>query len=181
MPYSFKPPGLLSRLKTTTSWPSTARRCAHDSPAGPPPTTATLLAAYRCSFEQLLTGLENRIGRVALQQAYLNRLFFMRISNAGFLTENFGRANSRTHATHDVLAQYRVRRAAQIVAAYFLDEARNINAGRAGRCARRVVTKVTAVCLNQRLGTRQWWMQVGEVLFNFCFAESPGSFDVADY
>src|SRR5262245_51148347 len=49
MPYSARPPGLMSRLSTITSCPPWAIFCAANSPAGPAPTTNTV-------FKFLLSG-----------------------------------------------------------------------------------------------------------------------------
>src|SRR5437879_2658745 len=43
MPYSARPPGLMSRLKMMTSCPPCAIFCAANIPAGPAPTTNTVL------------------------------------------------------------------------------------------------------------------------------------------
>src|ERR1051326_7231263 len=42
MPYSARPPGLMSRFRMITSWPPCAIFCAANIPAGPAPTTKTV-------------------------------------------------------------------------------------------------------------------------------------------
>src|ERR1041385_7389023 len=42
MPYSARPPGLMSRFRMMTSWPPCAIFCAANIPAGPAPTTKTV-------------------------------------------------------------------------------------------------------------------------------------------
>src|SRR5690348_10076428 len=46
MPYSASPPGLMSRLKITTSCPACAIFCAANNPAGPAPITKTVAIRY---------------------------------------------------------------------------------------------------------------------------------------
>ena len=41
IPYSFKPPSLDLESKIVTEYPLIESLCAHDKPAGPPPTIAT--------------------------------------------------------------------------------------------------------------------------------------------
>ena len=67
------------------------------------------LAGVRSPFEQLNIVFEHRIGGVALQQADCYWLVFVSVTHASFLTQDFGRADSCTHATHNVLAENRMR------------------------------------------------------------------------
>ena len=175
MPYSFSPPSFSSRSNSATSWPSIARRCAQDSPAGPPPTTATRCPLASRPREQLHLVIEHRVGRVALQQADLHRFVLVRVADAGLLAEHLGRADARAHTAHDVLGQDRVRRAAQVIAADLLDEQRYVDAGRAGGGARRIETEIAAVRLDQRFRTGQWRVEFAEVPRDLVAAQAVGA------
>ncbi len=128
----------------------------------------------RHSFASLVTSLkqrkvvvEHRVGCVPLQQSDPDRLAFMRVAHAGFFTQHFGRAHARAHAAHDVFLENRVCRSLQVVAANFLDESGDVDACRAGRGTRRVVTEVTAIGLDQGLRPRQRRMHVTEITGDF--------------
>src|ERR1700731_665705 len=49
MPYSARPPGLMSRFRMMTSWPPWAIFWAANIPAGPAPTTKTV---FKCVLQQ---------------------------------------------------------------------------------------------------------------------------------
>ena len=130
---------------------------------GPTTNNGNLLAARFAAFEQLRARLEDRVGRIALQQADLDGLVFVCVTYAGFLAKYLGRTNPGTHAAHDVLLQDGMRRTANIVAANFLDECGNIDAGRTRCRAGRVIAEVAAIRLDQRLRARQRRMHVTEI------------------
>src|SRR3546814_3509032 len=79
-----------------------------------------------------------RVGGIALQQADLHRLALLRRAHAGLLAQHLGRTDARAGAAEDVLLQDVLRRAADVVGRDLADEARDIDAGRAGLDAGRV-------------------------------------------
>jgi hypothetical protein len=117
------------------------------------------------------------IGRMALQEADLDRLVFVRVAHAGLLAQHLGRAHTCAHAAEDVGLEDRLGRAAQVVLADAADERRDVDAGRAGVDARCVVAVVAALGLDQRLHGRQRWVGVGEVVGVLAGREASG-FDV---
>ena len=121
------------------------------------------LSGRRLAIEELRSTGEDRVRRITLQQADLDGLVLVRISDAGLFAEYFGRANARAHAAHDVLAQNRVRGAAQVIAANLLNKTGNVDARGAGRGAGCVVTKIAAVRGGQRRIPGKRWMQIGEI------------------
>jgi hypothetical protein len=57
----------------------------------------------------------------------------------------------------------------------FLDEERDIDAGRAGGSAGRIETEITAIGLDQRFRTGQWRMQLAEISRDFFRAKPIGA------
>jgi hypothetical protein len=139
MPYSFRPPAFSRASKTTTSWPSMARRCAQDRPAGPAPTTAMVLPVAGRALERV--AVEVRVvDRVALQQADLHGLAFgVVIAHAGVLAQDLGRADARAAAAEDVLLEDADGGAVDVLVVDVADEAGDVDAGRAGARAGGVV------------------------------------------
>ena len=127
------------------------------------------------ALEQLRVVIENRVGCVALQAPDFDGFVLVRVAHTGLLAQYLGRADARAHSTHDVLGQNRTRGTADIVATDLLNKGRYIDAGGAGRRARRVVTEITAVSLNQGLRPAQRRMQVAEVTLNIGLVEATGT------
>ena len=156
MPYSLSPPSFGRASKTVTSWPSIARRWAQARPAGPPPTTATRLPRRRrARWNGCIAALEQLIGGIALQRADLDRLVLRAVAHAGLLAQRLGRADPRAHAAQDVLLEDGHRRALEVAGGDLADEARDVDAGRAGLDAGRVVAEVAAARFDQRALARR--------------------------
>ena len=69
----------------------------------------------------------------------------MRVAHTRLFAQYFGRTDAGAHATHDVFAQDRMGRTANIVTANLLNESRNVDARGTRRRARRVVAEVATV------------------------------------
>jgi hypothetical protein len=122
------------------------------------------LAAGRRAREQRRTGLgEVGVGGMALQQADLDRLVFLRAAHAGLLAQHLGRADAGAHAAEHVLFQDGARCTTQVALGDAGDEGRDVDAGRAGRGAGRVVAVVAALGFQQRLHGVERRVRVGEV------------------
>jgi hypothetical protein len=134
-----QPAGFGLASNTVTSWPSSAARCAHDRPAGPAPTTAMRRPVGAARWNSGARACEIVVGRMALQQADLDRLVLVRVAHAGLLAQHLGRADARAHAAEHVRLEDRARRAARVVLADPADERRDVDArsGRPGCRARR--------------------------------------------
>src|SRR3546814_12210966 len=81
--------------------------------------------------------------------ADLHRLALLRRAHAGLLAQHLGRTDARAGAAEDVLLQDVLRRAADVVGRDLADEARDIDAGRAGPDSGCVVADVVAAGLAQ--------------------------------
>src|SRR5437868_3376850 len=79
------------------------------------------------------------VDRVALQAADLARLALLRDADADLLAQHFGRARARAGAAERIRVEDGARRAAQVALGDAADEARHVDAGRAGLRAGRVV------------------------------------------
>ena len=110
-------------------------------------------AALRGAREQRRARVgEQRIGRMALQRADLDRLVLVRVAHAGLFAQHLGRADAGAHAAERIGLEDRARRAAVVALRDALDEGRHVDPGRARRGARRVEAVVAALGLDQRLG-----------------------------
>jgi hypothetical protein len=103
----------------------------------------------------MLARRHEEIGRMALQGADGHRLALLRLAHADLLAEDLRGADAGTAAAEDVAFEDRDRRTAQIAGADLADEAGDVDAGRAGVDAGRVVAVVAAVGLDPRLVGRQ--------------------------
>ena len=179
MPYSLRPPDFSRASKIVTSWPATASAWAQARPAGPAPTIGDAPAGRRGAGERGLAGLHLRVDGVALQQADANRLALRRLAHARLFAQRLGRADARAHAAHDVGLENRARRAERIAGGDLADEQGDVDRGRAGAPARRVVTEVAAVGLDARFVDAQRRMQVDEIRLQRRAVEAGGR-DVGD-
>ncbi len=103
------------------------------------------------------------VGRVALQQTDPHRLALGVLAHAGLLAELLGRADAGTHAAHDVGRQDRFGGPDIVALGDLPDEERDVDRGRAGLDAGRIVAEVAALGLDEGLVPRQRRRQVGEV------------------
>ena len=71
------------------------------------------------------------------------------------------------------------RRAERVAGGDLADEQRNVDRGRAGALARRVVTEIAAIGLDPRLVRAERRMQIGEIRLQRLAAEAPAR-DVGD-
>ncbi len=98
-----------------------------------------LFARRRSALEWLDAFFHQRVGRVALQEADLDRLALGGIADAGLFAQRFGRADAGAHAAHYITRQDCLRRADRVLVGDLADEERNVDRGRAGRDAGRVI------------------------------------------
>ena len=143
--------------KTTTSWPERASRCAHDSPAGPAPTTAMRLpvAGPRANSASPADRSPRR-SRSAAARPISTGLRSLRVAHADVLAQDLGRADARAGAAERCSGS-RMSRAAprRLSSAMLRMKLGDVDAGRAGLHARRVVAVEAALRLDQRLRARQ--------------------------
>src|SRR3546814_14669184 len=90
------------------------------------------------------------IGRVSLQKSDRDRLAVLGVAHAGALAEDFGRADPRAGAAENILFVDAQGRAGGIAGGDLADEAGDVDAGRAGLDAGRVVAEIAAVRFDQR-------------------------------
>ena len=137
------------------------------------------LAGRRGAAERRLAGRHLRVDRVALQQADSHRLALGRLAHAGFLAQGLGRADARAHAAHDVGVENRFGGAERVAGGDLANEERNVDRGRTGALAGRVVAEVAAVGLDLRLMGGERRMQVGEIVAELGAVEAA-RLDVGD-
>ena len=113
--------------------------------------------------QRCTTGGHEGIGRIALQRTDFDRFVFLGVAHAGLLAQLLRGADAGTHAAQRIGRQDLARRATDVVLGNAGDEGRHIDAGGAGRGARRVIAVVAALGLDQGLGTVQRGMGVGEI------------------
>src|SRR5438270_2099101 len=90
------------------------------------------LPGRRTRLEQLELVLEHVVGRVALQQRDLDRLFVPIVQDAGALTQHFYRTRARAGMAEWIDFENHARGAAQIAGRDFLDEGRDVDVCRTG-------------------------------------------------
>ena len=163
MPYSLSPPALARRSKTVTSWPSPRQGVGAGQAGRPGTDDGHPLAGGGCPGERLDAALEEPVGGVALEHADLDRLALLRRAHAGPLAQDLGRADPGAGAAHDVGLEDGERRTLDVVGLDAADEARDVDAGRAGLEAGRVVAEIAAAGLDQRLLAVQRRVQLVEV------------------
>jgi hypothetical protein len=111
--------------------------------------------------------------RAALQFADAHGLALGDLAHAGLLAERLGRADAGAHAAEDVLAEDGDGGALRLPAHDLADEHRDVDAGRAGLLAGRVVAEVAAVGLDHGLVLVERRMEVAEVGDVVLAAEPP--------
>ena len=123
-----------------------------------------LPAGRRGALVELLALAHRDVGGVALQPADLHRLALGDLAHAGFLAQRLGRADAGAHAAQNVLVEDGLGRAERIAGRDLADEQRDVDRGRAGLHAGRVVAEIAAVGFDQRLVMIERRMQVGEIV-----------------
>ena len=91
------------------------------------------------------------VGGVALQTADLDRLALGGLADAGLLAQRLGRADAGAHAADDVGVEDRLGRADGVAGDDLADEQRDVDRGRAGLHAGRVVAEQAALGGDPRL------------------------------
>jgi hypothetical protein len=119
------------------------------------------------------------VGRAALQRADPHRPLLLRRAHAGGLAQDLGGTNTGATAAENVLLQDLHRRATQVAGGDAANEAGNVDSGRTGFQARRVVAEVAAAGLDHRLVGGQRRVRVGEVGGDLGGREPPGG-DIDD-
>ena len=121
------------------------------------------LAARRGAREERAhRPIHHRVDGIALQPADLDRLALLRHAHADLLAQLFGRTDAGAGAAERIGLEDGARRTAQVVFGDAADEARHVDAGRAGFDARRVVAIEAALGLDQGLRAREARRGVGE-------------------
>src|SRR5438045_9485104 len=100
-------------------------------------------------LEQLELVLQHVVGRVALQQGDLDRLFVSIVQDAGAFTQHFYRARARAGMTERIGLEDHAGGAAQITGRNFLDEYRDVDVCRTGNSAGGVMTEEPLVRFEQ--------------------------------
>jgi len=103
------------------------------------------------------------VGGVPLQLADLDRLRVLAVAHARLLAQHLGGTDPRAHAPERIGLEDAARGAALVALRDALDEARDVDAGGAGRDAGRVVAVVAALGFDLGLRPRQRRMRIGEV------------------
>ena len=114
-----------------------------------------------------------RIGGIALQAADFDRFAFGGFAHAGLFAQILGRADAGAHAAEDVLIKDCFRRSIWCAGADLADEQRDVDAGRAGRHAGRVIAEIAAVRRDAGFVPVKGGVQVGKVLGK-CFSGQAG-------
>jgi hypothetical protein len=146
-----------ARLRITIEYdgamPEHGQSMCAGQPGGAGADDRDLLSGVGAALEKLHVVLEYRVRGISLQQPDIDRLLLVQVADTGFFAQHFRGTDAGAHATHDVLAQDRMCGTLYVVAADFLNESGNVDAGRAGFRAGRVVTEITPVCLDECLRT----------------------------
>ncbi len=178
MPYSLRPPGFGRASKTVTSCPSIDAAMGAGEAGGAGADHRDALAARTGAREGLDVALQQRVGGVALQCADLHGLGFLGRAHAGILAEDFDGTDARARPAHDVFLQDGDGRALDVVGRDLADEAGDVDAGRAGLQARRVVAEIAAAGLDQGAHAIERRMDVREILGELRRTQTTGS-DIA--
>lgn len=105
-----------------------------------------------------------RIGGIALQLTYLDRLALRDLPHAGLLAKRFGGAHSSAHSSKYVLGKNRFRRRFRSPRCDLADEQRDVDFSRACIYAGRVMAKIALIGGDHRLMVVQSRMQIGKVV-----------------
>jgi hypothetical protein len=111
-----------------------------------------------------------RVGGVALQPADLDRLALGRLAHAGLLAQRLGRADAGAHAAEDVLVEDRLGRRLGRAGRDLADEERDVDRGRAGGDAGRIVAEIAAVAAT----CASWASKGGSTSAKFAAMRSGG-------
>ena len=103
-----------------------------------------------------------RVGGMALQAPNLDWFAFGEFPHAGLFAQILGWANAGAHAAKNVLVENRLCRGFGCSGADLANEKRDVDRGRTGGYAGRVVTKVTPIRRNRRFMIRISRMQIGK-------------------
>ena len=104
------------------------------------------------------------VGGIALEPADLDRFALGHFAHADLFAQLLGRADAATHATQNVLAPDRDRRRFGRAGRDLADEQRNVDRGRAGGHAGRVMTEIAAVGGHLRLVPVECRLLVGKMV-----------------
>ncbi len=130
----------------------------------PRPDNGNPFAGWCCAFKRMHALFHHHIGGIALKAANLDRLAFGHFAHANLFAQGFGRAHTGAHATQNVFLKNLHRSRFGNAGADLANEHRNVDAGRTGRLARRVITEITTIRRNRCLVRIQWRVQIGKVL-----------------
>src|SRR5258708_7403457 len=108
---------------------------------------------------------------MALQQPDLDWLALAGAAHASGLAQDLGRAHPGAYAAHDVLVENADRRTFQVAGPDLTDEARNIDAGRAGLDTGCVEAEVAPAALDESLPVIERRLEVVEVPGEFLAAQ----------
>ena len=120
------------------------------------------LAARLGALEGLDLAVHQPVGGVALEQADLHRPFLLGTAYAGLLTENLRRADAGATAAENILLEDAHGRTLQVAGGDAADEARNVDACRAGVQTGRVEAEIATIGFDQGLVVGERRMQVAE-------------------
>ena len=118
---------------------------------------------FRRRLQDLDPVFVNMIRRVALEPADFDRVAVAIKHHAGAFAEDLGRADARAAGAQDVGGEDGARGAGDVAGHDFLDEGRDVDAGRAGRDAGGIETEETTRRLDDRLLFGVAGRDVGEV------------------
>ena len=129
----------------------------------PCPDNGHAFAGRRRPFERMHPLGHQRISGKALQAANLNRLALGHFAHAGLFAQGFRRTDPRAHTAHDVLRKNRLGRRIGRASGDLADEERNVDGGRTGRHAGRIMAEIAAIRRYACLMGIQRRLMVGKV------------------
>ena len=141
---------------------------------GPRADDGNALARGRGAVEEVPLPRHDAVGGVALEPPDLHRLALGRLPHAGALAEFLGRADARAHAAEDVLLEDRLPGRLGLPGRDLADEERDVDLGRAGLDAGRIVAEIAPVRGDRRLVHRERLVQIGEVFRDLLGGQSRG-------
>ncbi len=127
-------------------------------PGRPGADNGDLAPGFRRAGEGVHIAKDQPVGGVALQPPDLNRLAFRRLAHAGLFAQCFGRADAGADAAEHVLGKDRARRRFRGAGGDLADEKRDVDGGRAGGGAGRIVAEIAAIGGHQRLVVAERWL-----------------------
>ena len=142
------------------------RQTVRTGKAGRPgPDYRNTLACVGSALEKLGVVLHGMIRRMALQQADLHWLAFRRLPDAGLLAQGFRRTDPCAHSAKNILVEDGAGRAIKIAGRDLPDEFRNIDRGRTGCHAGRVIAEIASVGRDHCLMLIKRRIRVRKILF----------------